>query len=1003
MRQFRKIALWLTVVILAVLLCACGPKEDTTDELISSNVDVPFNTTGLLTTPQPVQVTGWFGETVTLYEDQYSVLTRSEPSIGDSVRTLQRRLIELNYLSGEKNNKGEYRRVNGKFDVATEQAVEKFEAVYGQSPTGIATELMQYYLYSDSARSYYTQNAAVTPTPAAAVSRMPASTGYRYLQRGDSGEDVRALQQRLYDLGYLNYVSGTYDTATERAVSEFASAYGQYTNGNATVEMQKTLYSASARSYQQMIASITPTPSPTPTADPYGGYTTLKQGDRGIAVTNLQNRLRELGYTRAKADGLYGEKTVEAVMAFEAAYGRPQTGIATAALQSVLFSDSALRYGTVTATPEFTATPEPVTSYSTLTYGSSGSEVLRLQLRLIELGYLSGSADGVFGEMTANAIRDFEQTNGATATGVATQALQLYLYSDSAKSKASAAPTASSGYTELSPGANGQDVANLQKRLAALGYYTGPLTGYYDNATAEAVQKFESAYGRMPTGVASAALQQYLFSDSAKAYQTATPTPYTQLYTTLQKGDKGEEVVRLQERLMELGYLSGTVDGYYGEGTQLAVKYFEAAYGRTQTGIATGELQANLYSSSAQRNTGSVAVSYSTLKSGDSGTSVSNLQNRLIQLGYMNGTASGRYDNVTVNAVKAFQSTMGLKTNGIASSELQQTLFSSSAKGQTSEKTVTVNKPAQVAAFSTGVYASVYDENPSFTIAKGTNLTVLRTRGIWAEVKNSSGNIGYVMLSDLEYITEAVTPTPTAQARKAVNKAATVSISSVTVYESPSTSAKKLGTLNSGTPVVWVATLGDWAEIRNQSGTVTGYVKVNQLSMGSATETPPPSQESANGFTTFHKGDKGDDVKALQARLKELGFHYADVGGNYLTKTMDAVKRFQGEIGITKDGIATPGLQDLLFCSYAPKYHTNPQRENKYTDMYSGRSDADVKKLQSCLMELGYLTSASGSYDSATVKAVKQVQKALGLRDSSGIATKELQAFLYTMGDVISK
>ena len=169
-----------------------------------------------------------------------------------------------------------------------------------------------------------------------------------------------------------------------------------------------------------MLISITPTPSTTPTPAPYGNYTTLKQGDQGTAVTNLQKRLRELGYTRTKADGLYGEKTTEAVMAFEAAYGRPQTGIATAALQAVLFSDSALPYGAVTPTPELTQTPEPVYTYSTITYGSSGEDVVRLQQRLIELGYLSGSADGVFGDMTARAIRDFEQSNGATPTGVAT-------------------------------------------------------------------------------------------------------------------------------------------------------------------------------------------------------------------------------------------------------------------------------------------------------------------------------------------------------------------------------------------------------------------------------------------------------------------------------------------------------------------------------------------------------------------------------------------------------
>ncbi|MBQ9408833.1 MAG: peptidoglycan-binding protein [Clostridia bacterium] len=1006
MHTIKKIALWLILTALAFVLCACGPDEDTTDELIASNIDVPFNTTGLLTTPRPIQVTGWFGESVTLYEDEYSVLTLQEPSIGDNVRTLQRRLIELNYLSSEKNTKGEYKRVNGKFDAATEQAVEKFEAAYGQSPTGIATELMQHYLFSEDAKSYYTSTASNTPTPTPTPSKFPTATGYRYLQRGDSGEDVTALQQRLYDLGYLNYVSGSYDTATESAVSQFASAYGQYTNGNATVELQRTLYSANARSYQQMLASITPTPSPTPTPDPYGGYQTLSQGDRGQAVTNLQKRLRALGYMRSTADGLYGERTVEAVMAFEAAYGRPQTGIATAALQSVLFSDDALRYGTVTPTPVFTATPEPVYSYTTLTYGSSGEAVLRLQMRLIQLGYLSGSADGMFGEMTANAIKAFETANGKTPTGVATSALQLYLFSDSAQ-PAPVQPTATpNGYGDLSLGSSGQAVVNLQNRLFQLGYYAGMSTGYYDSATAEAVQRFEVAYGRTPTGVATSALQQYLYSDSARPNVTATPTatPYVPSYPTLQRGDKGDEVERLQARLVELGYLSGTVDGYFGEGTALAVSYFEAVYGRTPTGIATSELQANLYSSSARYNTsGNIAVSYSTLKSGDSGTAVRNLQSRLIQLGFMSGTASGTYDNRTLNAVKSFQHAMELTVNGTASSDLQQKLFSASAKDYSAEKVVNVNKPGQVKAASTGVYTSFYDERPAVTLSRGTALTVIRTRGIWAEVKNANGNIGYVMLSDIEYTSDTPTPTPAGPSRVVVNKAAYISAGSATVYESASTSSKKLGTLNQNQALVWVATIGDWAEIRNDKGTVTGYVKVSQLALGTPQTVTPTPAPSAYGYTTFHKGDKGDDVKSLQARLKELGYHYADVGGNYLDKTMASVKRFQLEIGITADGVATPGLQDLIFCPYAPKYDGAKRTENKYTDMYSGRSDADVSKLQRCLVQLGYLSNASGSYDSATIKAVKQVQSALGLRDNSGLATRELQAFLYTFGGLLKE
>ena len=51
--------------------------------------------------------------------------------------------------------------------------------------------------------------------------------------------------------------------------------------------------------------------------------------------------------------------------------------------------------------------------------GSKGDEVEALQQRLITLGYLEGSADGAFGNMTQTAVEAFQRANGLTVTGVA--------------------------------------------------------------------------------------------------------------------------------------------------------------------------------------------------------------------------------------------------------------------------------------------------------------------------------------------------------------------------------------------------------------------------------------------------------------------------------------------------------------------------------------------------------------------------------------------------------
>lgn len=55
---------------------------------------------------------------------------------------------------------------------------------------------------------------------------------------------------------------------------------------------------------------------------------------------------------------------------------------------------------------------------------------------------------------------------------------------------------------------------------------------------------------------------------------------------TLARGAKGDEVVPLQTGLKKLGYLSGSVDGSFGPGTESAVKAFQKANGMEETGEA---------------------------------------------------------------------------------------------------------------------------------------------------------------------------------------------------------------------------------------------------------------------------------------------------------------------------------------------------------------------------------------------------------------------------------
>ncbi len=51
--------------------------------------------------------------------------------------------------------------------------------------------------------------------------------------------------------------------------------------------------------------------------------------------------------------------------------------------------------------------------------GSRGDEVKKIQTKLKQWGYYSGSVDGIYGNQTERAVRWFQQKNGLTADGIA--------------------------------------------------------------------------------------------------------------------------------------------------------------------------------------------------------------------------------------------------------------------------------------------------------------------------------------------------------------------------------------------------------------------------------------------------------------------------------------------------------------------------------------------------------------------------------------------------------
>lgn len=104
-----------------------------------------------------------------------------------------------------------------------------------------------------------------------------------------------------------------------------------------------------------------------------------------------------------------------------------------------------------TATPEPTAAPEE-TKYSPLALGDEGDEVLAMQQRLAELGFLTVEYGGTYGEMTVEAVKQFQLENDLEATGDADEETLRKLFADAQAPEASETPEASATETPSAAG-----------------------------------------------------------------------------------------------------------------------------------------------------------------------------------------------------------------------------------------------------------------------------------------------------------------------------------------------------------------------------------------------------------------------------------------------------------------------------------------------------------------------------------------------------------------------
>ncbi|KOR37784.1 MULTISPECIES: peptidoglycan-binding domain-containing protein [Planktothricoides] len=232
----------------------------------------------------------------------------------------------------------------------------------------------------------------------------------------------------------------------------------------------------------------------------------------------------------------------------------------------------------------------------------------------------------------------------------------------------------------MSRGDRGSSVSYLQQDLRSLGCFDGLITGVYDRTTEAGVRRCQDALGLPANGVADLTTQQVLQQRLGQVRaQTLIPR---QTETRLARGDRGEQVTFVQQTLLNRGYFSGPVTGFYGELTEVAVRNFQAANGLSVSGQVDAatyqrlqQLQAAQVASFSVPSQGFNTVAGSqALKRGDRGIQVRNLQKRLIVAGYPNVVVDSIYGAETEAAVKQFQIGYGFVPDGIADANTQKVL-----------------------------------------------------------------------------------------------------------------------------------------------------------------------------------------------------------------------------------------------------------------------------------------------------------------------------------------
>ena len=342
------------------------------------------------------------------------------------------------------------------------------------------------------------------------------------------------------------------------------------------------------------------------------------------------------------------------------------------------------------------------------------------------------------------------------------------------------------------------------------------------------------------------------------------------------------------------------------------------------------------------------------LAKGSSGEKVRQLQNRLIELGYLRSAADGVGGNDTHNAVAAFQQNLGVTANGKVDAALWDRLFAADTpaaglvQGDSGEKVVRLQKALKGLRLYSGA------ENGSFDAATAAAVREYQTMN----GQSATGSVSDALLSAMEKRADELkkqfgdSDYRLVESTVSVNRAKVKVSSSLNLRQKASTSSKILARMKNGAVVTVLEKGGKWSRV--QYGSAVGYVMNSYLrcytdttssriyeavleptstpeptatveptptpeatatSEATATAEPAvtPTPEPTAQTTTLKWGGSGEGVANLQRALKALKLYNGEASGSFDEATVDAVKLFQRVTGQSENGEATPALQTAIF------------------------------------------------------------------------------------------